>query len=168
MMPHNRQSLLLCLHVLVFAVFPALAACAPATPAGSTVPPAATIDSARLAFASQEDAAIAAPLLVQTERNAASTGDLALLAELWAEDATIVERRGTVDEADDYTFAGRAAILDRYLVAVAQNPPAPLTSPPDAPVTVAGDTATMVNGVDTWTFVYQNDRWWIQDLVIAP
>lgn len=120
-----------------------------------------------LAFAS-EDAATALPRLVQAERNAAAVGDMATLKALWAEDATIIERREADNTDDDYTWQGRAAILDRYTVAVAQNRPTTLDTPPDAPVSVTGASATMVNGVDTWEFVFREGRWWILALEIAP
>ena len=169
MMPHtlharNRTESVWAIVYLLLAF--ALVGCTPA-PVAPAPPPLPTLDPQTIVFAS-EDGATAAPLLVQAERNAAASGDMTLLAALWAEDATIVERRGTETESDDYTFAGRPAILDRYLVAVAQNRPTPLESPPDAPVDVDGDSATMVNGVDTWTFLFEEGRWWIQGLTIAP
>ena len=169
MMPHtlHLHNRTLGVGTLIFLVVAfVVAGCAPA-PTAPVTPPSPTLDPETIVFA-REDVEIAAPLLVQTERNAASTGDMALLAALWAEDATIVEQRGTEAESDDYTFAGRPAILDRYLVAVAQNRPTTLESPPDAPVIVDDDSASMVNGVDTWTFVFAEGRWWIQGLIIAP
>ncbi len=101
------------------------------------------------------------------ERNAAAAHDLLTLGALWAEDARITERRDAADASDDYTWQGREAILDRYEVAVFPNPPTPLDAPPDASVTIAGETATLVNGVDAWTFVWRDGRWWIAELVIG-
>lgn len=141
-----------------------LAACAPA-PVTSTVPQEPTA-TAEIAFVS-EDAVTALPQLVQSERNAAAALDIATLAALWAEDARIVERRDAGDPADDYTWQGRDAILDRYQVAVFPNPPAPLDAPPDAPVMVDGENATMTNGVDAWRFIWREGRWWIAELIIG-
>ena len=143
-----------------------LSGCRASTPIQSQPQPTPTVDTARLDF-THEEAVIAAPLLVQAERNAAASGDLPLLALLWAEEATIKELRDAGNEADDYIWQGRDAILDRYEVAVAQNRPTPLDAPPDAPVTVTGDMATLINGVDTWTFVRVDGRWWIAALTIA-
>lgn len=139
-------------------------ACASA-PVGSTVPPVATA-TVEMGFAA-EDAAIALPLLVQSERNAAAALDLATLAALWAEDARIVERRDVENPDDDYTWQGRDAILDRYVVAVFPNPPGEMDEPPGGEVAVNGDRATMVNGVDSWGFVWREGRWWIVELVIG-
>lgn len=169
-MPHDSRNHLTARRILLAMLLTALlaiAGCAPAAPADRTPPPTPTFDPERLAFAGDE-AEVALPLLVQTERNAAAAGDLALLAHLWAEDATIVERRGGASESDDYRWEGRAAILDRYMVAVAQNRPAPLAAPPDAPISIDGDAAILINGVDTWRFVFRDDRWWIESLEIAP
>jgi len=169
MMPHTLHPPtpnVCTLALIFFCMALIVAGCTPTHVAPATPPPP-TLDPTTIAFAS-EDGEIAAPLLVQAERNAAAAGDMALLAALWTNNARIVEARDPTDESDDYTFAGRQAVLDRYLVAVAQNRPTPLDTPPSAPVTVAGETATMINGVDTWTFVLREGRWWIHSLVIAP
>jgi hypothetical protein len=117
-------------------------------------------------FAAAADVpARALPALLQAEREAARGSDWALLAHLWAEESRIVDRRSTPDPADDYIWAGRAALLDRYVVAVFPNPPPPLTLPADLPFQVIGDRATLQNGIDRWTFVYQAGRWWLAELV---
>ena len=81
----------------------------PTTPLTATAPPlaAATLTAAQ-----------ALPALVLAERTAAGARDLATLRQLWAEDARIVDSRGTPDPADDYIWNGRDAILDRYGIAV--------------------------------------------------
>lgn len=104
--------------------------------------------------------------LVIAERNAAATRDMAMLATLWDADAQIVEARGAPGLADDYTWQGREAVLDRYAVAVFPIPPPPLQETPDLHATLTGDSATLQNGVDTWRFARHSGRWWIQELVI--
>ena len=69
--------------------------------------------------------AAAAMALIQSERESAIAGDLATLPTLWTEDARIVDGRGTEDEADDYVWQGRDAIMDRYELAVLPAPPPP-------------------------------------------
>jgi hypothetical protein len=80
--------------------------------------------------------------------------------------ARLVEARGAPGPADDYTWQGRDAILDRYIVAVFPNPPPLLAVAPDVPLTVDGDSATLQHGVDTWHFVRRAGRWWIKELMI--
>jgi len=104
--------------------------------------------------------------LILAERNAAATLDLATLAALWDADASIREVRGAPGPADDYTWRGRAAILDRYTVAVFPSPPPPLQTLPPIQVAVRGDSATVHNGVDTWHFTRRDGRWWIRELEI--
>ncbi|MGL4650357.1 MAG: hypothetical protein ACRC1H_13195 [Caldilineaceae bacterium] len=104
--------------------------------------------------------------LVTAERNAAAARDGATLAALWAEDAVILELRGAGD-ADDYRWVGRTAILDRYTVAVFPAPPPPLDAPLALTPQVEGDTATLVNGVDRWSFALRDGRWWITALEIG-
>lgn len=104
--------------------------------------------------------------LVFAERNAAAARDLAALAALWDADAVIREMRGASGPGDDYTWRGRAAILDRYKVAVFPNPPPPLAEAPIRPVHISGDRAMLRNGVDTWSFLFRDGRWWIAELVI--
>lgn len=106
------------------------------------------------------------PALVIAERHAAATGDLDILAQLWAADARIVDGRSTPDPADDYVWAGRAAILDRYRLAVFPNPPPRLAAGDlqTATVELAGDQATLIRNGDRWRFVRQAGRWWLLEL----
>lgn len=60
----------------------------------------------------------AIPQLIAAEREASRLGDEATLSRLWAEGGRIVDSRGTDDPADDFTWPNRAAILDRYRLAV--------------------------------------------------
>jgi hypothetical protein len=66
------------------------------------------------------------PKLIVVEREASIQGNLPLLATLWAEDGQITDGRGSVETQDDYRWHGRAAILDRYQMAVFPAPPPPL------------------------------------------
>jgi hypothetical protein len=111
---------------------------------------------------------VALPALVAAERSAAARGDLAQLETLWAEDARVVEARGTADPADDYRWEGRAAVLDRYVTAVFANPPQDSGPPAFDSLTVEGDRATATVGVDRWHFVFADGRWWLAELVIEP
>lgn len=131
------------------------------TPAPTATPPAPAIVSAT-------DASTL-PALVVAEREASIAGNLPLLATLWAEDGRIVDGRGSAEPGDDYIWAGRAAILDRYKLAVFPAPPPPLTLPElaGATVTVEGENATLVNGGDRWRFVQRAGRWWLQELVYS-
>jgi hypothetical protein len=107
--------------------------------------------------------------LVILEREASITGNLPLLATLWSEDARIVDGRGTPATSDDYVWNGRAAILDRYTLAVFPAPPPPLARSDlaAATLTVADDEATLINGGDRWHFVHQDGRWWLQGLTYS-
>jgi hypothetical protein len=123
-------------------------------------------------------AAEAIPQLIAAERAASRGGDRPLLAQLWAEDARIVDSRGTDDPADDFTWPGRAAILDRYTLAVFPAPPPELASLPAPALTVQEDAAqedaaqdagaqavaAAINGQDQWRFIYQDGRWWLAEL----
>ena len=109
------------------------------------------------------------PTLVLVEREASITGNLPLLTSLWAEDGRIVDGRGSVQTDDDYVWQGRAALLDRYIVAVFPAPP-PALAPSelaDATLTVEGDQATLINGGDRWHFVQREGRWWLLELVYS-
>lgn len=108
------------------------------------------------------DAAL--PALVLAERAAASARDLATLRQLWAEDAQIIDRRGTPDPADDFVWRGRNAILDRYTLAVFPAPPPPFDGTPNLTVTIDGDTAIALLGSDAWKFTFHDGRWWLQEL----
>jgi hypothetical protein len=131
---------------------PVLAAEKPAElPAGATGPP-------------QQ----AAPALIAAEREAARTGNLRLLSAVWAPDARIVDGRNTDDQADDYVWLGRDAILDRYVIAVFPVPPPPLDpSLLDSLRLSAGSEDRVVHaelGVDSWTLVQRDGRWWLYKL----
>jgi hypothetical protein len=106
----------------------------------------------------------ALPHLIAAERQASIDKNLALLTQLWAEDSRIVDGRGTVDGGDDYKWEGRAAILDRYKMAVFVNPPPPLEKLHDFTLQVTGDTATARHGQDRWRFVQRAGRWWLAEL----
>ncbi len=135
-----------------------IAGCAPAP---VRTPPPPLLPAALAAEQAADPAA-----LVFVERNAAAARDLSTLAGLWAEDATLLELRGSGD-ADDYRWAGRAAILDRYVTAVFPVPPAPLQEPLAAQAEIAGNRATLRNGVDRWRFEWLDGRWWITALEIG-
>ncbi len=103
--------------------------------------------------------------LILAERQAAIDQDLGLLGQLWDADARIVDGRKSVTPADDYIWPGRAAILDRYRVAVF-----PFVLPPlaaldaAASITITGDAATVQHGIDTWGLRKAEQRWWLTEL----
>ena len=109
-------------------------------------------------------AAEAIPQMIAAERDASRRGDLALLAQLWAGDARIADSRGTEDPADDFLWPNRAAILDRYLLAVFPVPPPALEELPAPAITSQDSAAQAINGQDRWQFVRQDGRWWIEEL----
>jgi hypothetical protein len=143
--------------------------CAALLPAGCSVatppPTAVTAPAPPPAFVFAP-AAEALPALVAAEREAARRGDVPLLAQLWAEDALIIDGRGTTDLADDYRWQGRAAILDRYRLAVFPSPPPPLDNPalPEAVITGDGTAATLIVDGDRWRFAHRAERWWLLEL----
>lgn len=140
-----------------------LAGCAtlpPPTPAVLQPAPAAPLALA-------DDPLAAIPVLLQSERQASAARDLAQLGQLWAEESRIVDGRGTAAVSDDLIWSGRAAILDRYQLAVFPNPPPPLSLPPALPIQVKGDQATLRNGQDRWRFVRQQGRWWLSELIYS-
>ncbi|MCS6826628.1 MAG: DUF4440 domain-containing protein [Caldilinea sp.] len=102
--------------------------------------------------------------LILAERHAARARDLATLAQLWADDARIIDHRGSDDPAAAYIWQGRDAILDRYLLAVFPSPPPPLSEPIELVVHVDGDMATATLGDDRWQFVLREGRWWLKEL----
>ena len=122
-----------------------------------------TVQAAPPAFVAEApDGAL--PQLIAAERDASRRGDLALLAQLWAPDSRIVDSRGTPAPADDYIWRGRAAILDRYQIAVFPAPPPAFDAPPAPTLIVDGETARGQLGNDRWRFVFTDGRWWLQEL----
>jgi len=138
-----------------------LAGCTAAPVASPAAPTPAPLPAP--AFAALP-AADALPALVLAERDAARRGDLPLLAALWAEDARIVDSRGTAEPGDDYVWQGRDALLDRYTIAVFPAPPPALEAPLALDIAVSGDDATATLGVDRWRFTRRDGRWWLLEL----
>lgn len=140
----------------------AIAGCAPAPlvrPAAPTPPPPPVSD---LVSATALDAAA---WLLQAERAAAQSGDLNMLAQLWAEDALVVDGRTTSDAGDDYRWQGRAAVLDRYVLAVFPNPPPDLVLPDPLPIRQpSAAEMTLILGIDRWRFTFDRGRWWLAEL----
>lgn len=140
---------------------------------GSTVqhtlpPPTPTVIATQAwpeLFGQHATAEAAVTALILAERQAAIDHDLALLGQLWAEDAQIIDGRNTTTPIDDYRWQGRAAILDRYVVAVFpfNLPPLPNLEP-TAVITITGQQAVVQNGNDHWQLVKANDRWWLTEL----
>jgi hypothetical protein len=123
-------------------------------------PPAVVTLPAFVAGAAEE----AIPQMIAAEREASRTGDLPLMAQLWAEDARIADTRGTREEADDFVWPNRAAILNRYEIAVFPAPPPGLEELPSPQIIVEGDSAVASNGNDTWHFVWRAGSWWLAEL----
>lgn len=116
-------------------------------------------------FAQHPTAEAAVTALILAERQAAIAHDLALLGQLWAEDAQIIDGRNNSTPADDYRWQGRAAILNRYVVAVFPFYVPPLPSlEPTAVITITGEQASVQNGNDHWQLLQVNDRWWLTEL----
>lgn len=141
-----------------------LAGCAPA-PARIATPIPPPVSAPTFVADAPE---VALPALVAAERQAASERNLPLLATLWAADAQVVDSRNTADAGDDYVWRGHAAVMDRYVVAVFPNPPAPFAEAPALEITVTGDSATGHLGQDAWRFVQRDGRWWLVELIIEP
>jgi len=116
-------------------------------------------------FGQQSTAEAAVTALILAERQAAIDHDLTLLSELWAADAQIIDGRNNAVPIDDYRWQGRAAILNRYVVAVFPFyvPPLPGLEP-TAIITVTDAQATVQNGNDHWQLRKVNDRWWLTEL----
>lgn len=129
----------------------------------AVVAPAVTATAEMPSFATSLPSE-ALPRLVEAERQASIDRNLGLLAQLWAEDSRIVDGRGTQQPEDDYIWAGRTAILDRYVVAVFPSPPPPLTLHGALSFQVTGDVATARYGQDRWRFVKRANRWWLAEL----
>jgi hypothetical protein len=133
------------------------------TRAPARIPPTAVPTIVPPAFVSAP-AEEAIPRLIAAEREASRSGDLALLAQLWAPDGRIVDSRGSVDPADNYVWPNRSAILDRYVVAVFPSPPPALDVQPTPAISAQGNTVQAVNGQDHWRFINTGGRWWIAEL----
>jgi hypothetical protein len=143
-----------------------VAACATLPPPSSSMSTPAEPRPTPLTFASAP-AEQAIPRLILAERAAARTGDLALLAQLWAEEGRVIDGRTTADPADDYRWLGRDAILDRYVVAVFPNPPPALDHVAALTLDVTGSQAVAIHAGDHWQFVQQDGRWWILELAYS-
>ncbi len=139
----------------------ALIGCARKAPVLPTPAPQPTPTAPAFVTAAAE---VALPQFVASERDAAIRGDRPLLAQLWAPDARIVDSRGTPEPADDFIWAGRAAILDRYDLAVFPSPPPAFATPPAFRPQVAGDIAAASLGNDAWRFQWDGQRWWLLEL----
>ncbi|MBX3015135.1 MAG: hypothetical protein KF832_26690 [Caldilineaceae bacterium] len=110
-----------------------------------------------------DEAAVTA--LILAERQAAIDHDLALLATLWAVDAQIVDDRQSATPSDNYTWQGRAAILDRYQVAVFPFALPPLSAlDATTTLTLTAQMALVQQGDDEWALVKLEQRWWLQSL----
>ncbi len=133
------------------------------TSAPARVSPTAVPTVAPPSFVSAP-AELAIPQLIAAEREASRSGDPALLAQLWAPDARIVDTRGSADPADDFIWPDRSAILDRYVVAVFPAPPPGLEGPPNPTLSAQGDDVQAINGQDRWLFTNTGGRWWIAEL----
>jgi len=147
-----------------------LSGCRAGTPAMVATPTPQVIDDPawRQIFSDHATEQEAITALILAERQATIQHDLALLGQLWAEDAQIVDGRNTSVTDDDYRWQGRAAILDRYQVAVFPFDLPPLTAlAADASITITGDRATVLHGNDQWQLVKAEQRWWLTTLRYA-
>ncbi|MEM7125268.1 MAG: hypothetical protein AAF702_03005 [Chloroflexota bacterium] len=122
------------------------------------------------------------------ERQLIATQNLVGLGLLWSKDAQIIDGRSTESTEDDYIWSGRAAILDRYKVAVFPTPPPLLDLPTDLEIECVNTNgqpsdaldcmladsefreALLVRvkrGGDLWEFTWQEGRWWISGLTYS-
>ncbi len=112
--------------------------------------------------------------LVQAESEGVVRQDMTLLAEIWAENATVTDAKHTSDDSDDdAVWYGIDAILDRYVVLVFPGNPQS-AGPVDVEITVDGEHATarattqigdeVSPGGDLWTFIRCDERWCIETL----
>ena len=112
--------------------------------------------------------------ILRAESEGVVRQDMTLLAELWAEDATVTDAKHTPDVTDDdAVWHGIDAILDRYVVLVFPGNPQ-FAEPADVEIVVEGDQATARSttqigdevspGGDLWSFSRCNGRWCIQAL----
>jgi hypothetical protein len=125
----------------------------------------------------------ALPQFLAFEREKIAARDVEGLASMWAPDSRVVDARNTPDSADDYVWEGRAAVVDRYIVAVFAHPPPLIAPPQDVQIelidpagnvkgcTPGGDeretdsAARIINGQDCWYFARRNGRWWAVELI---
>lgn len=141
-----------------------LAGCNTARPA-TPVPTIAPTETVALPFTGYPTDKEAITALILAERQAAIAHQLPILEQLWADTAQIVDGRNSVTPADDYRWQGRAALLDRYEVAVF-----PFVLPPllalDAStvITITGEHATVQHLTDRWQLIKVDGRWWLNEL----
>ena len=136
----------------------------PATPA-MPQPTAEATATAALRFTGYPTDEEAIMALILAERQAAIAHQLPVLGQLWADTAQIVDGRNSATPTDDYRWRGRAAILDRYQVAVF-----PFVLPPlvaleaSAVMTITGEHATVQHLTDRWQLIKVDGRWWLNEL----
>lgn len=136
----------------------------PATPV-APLPTAAVTETAALLFTGYPTDEEAITALILAERQATIAHHLPVLGQLWADTAQIVDGRNSATPTDDYHWQGRAAILDRYQVAVF-----PFVLPPlvaldaSAVITITGERATVQHLTDRWQLIKIDDRWWLNEL----
>lgn len=144
-----------------------LVACRPST----STPPYASPRTPTPVPANDEEAI---RQILRAESEGVVRQDMTLLAELWAEDATVTDAKHTPDRADDdAVWHGIDAILDRYVVLVFPGNPQ-FAEPASIEIVVEGDRATARSttqigdevspGGDLWTFSRCGERWCIQSL----
>jgi ketosteroid isomerase-like protein len=144
-----------------------LVACRPATPA----PPTALARTRTPVPANAEEAI---RQILRAESEGVVHQDMALLTELWAEDATVTDAKHTPEiSEDDAVWRGIDAILDRYVVLVFPGNPQ-FAEPADIEIIVDGDRATARSttqigdevspGGDLWTFKRCGEHWCIRSL----
>jgi hypothetical protein len=158
----NGLALWVVLFLSLWLISGCLAGSAP-TQSSSTLSAKPSLNAA-LASDLAANAGVAVPALIVAERTASATADLGVLSLLWHAEARIVDGRNTADRADDYIWPDRAAILDRYELAVFPNPPPLFEALPTFDLVQDEVSAMVVNGVDEWQFVYEENRWWIAEL----
>ena len=111
---------------------------------------------------------------MQAESEAIVRQDMTLLAEIWAEDATVTDAKHTpLTPDDDAVWQGKDAILDRYVVLVFPGNPQS-AGPVDIVITIDGEHAlarstTKIGnevspGGDLWTFTRCGEHWCIETL----
>jgi hypothetical protein len=140
-----------------------LAACTDSAPVAAPSAPVSPLPPPAFVAAPPNEAL---PAMVAAERQASIAGNLALLAQLWATDARIIDGRHAPTPEDDYIWSGRPAILDRYELAVFPSPPPPLPADAfvEAQIHVNGDQASLEREGDLWRFIFRDGRWWLLEL----